>query len=98
MNFTVPLEFRKRDKRSGKNAPYFLLKFEDPASGDTLSLYSPFDREYQFDQLEMKKGDFYLVELGYNYNSYDKAWRVDIVDVLSPCDEDGCIVNIKEAV
>ena len=93
MNFDVPLEFRKRDKRQGKNSPYLLLKFEDPSSGDDITLYSPLDREYLVDQFSLKKGSFYKVTLDYSYNRYDRAWRMDIVDIIAEITEEGEIVE-----
>lgn len=77
------VEFRGCNERKSKEGKiYYLLVCEDLENSDQIRLYSPSSAVYTIPRENLKRGCVYHCKFDYHYNSFNKDWQFDLIDIV----------------
>lgn len=75
-------EYRGLEKHQSKQGNiYYQLKFEDAETATQYQFYSRAEEKYTVLRDDLKKGSPYNLIFNYVYNSFDRAYRLELRDI-----------------
>lgn len=81
-------EFVGREARTSKNGNnYMVIRFDDILTGEQYSFYWDSKLSSAVDPLSLERHHVYDLEFNYRYNSFDRRYQVDLVNIVGVSDE-----------
>lgn len=82
------VEFRGINERKSKEGNFYnLIVFEDLLTSDQIRLYNSKDNDFTIPRNQLVKGCNYHCKFDYRYNSFNREFQLDLIDIVSSLDK-----------